>query len=470
MERGLEGSSVRRFKFLELFAGQAGFSGAVELAGGELVEVMNHQDSWTTSWDILVDEDFERARAWVREADHTHLAPPCKSFTKARRSDKFGATKVVRSQAQPEGWGDPLTVEGNKIVERTAVLLDEAQAARNTASLENPEDSFIWEQPTLERHMKRMRKVGLDQCPYGAETKKPTGILTDAVWMTDVCARCVEARPHEHMPGGLAGRTLDYFFDPPREVWKTALAAEYPTGLCWAWAQSLVRFLKTEEGLVTLQKKAIRVEGNALRAVRPEVQSKQPASNRERREMENNQAVGGLRNPYGAIQSKAAAWKVGASVRHVLLGVIKGNTRELHALASGAPFTGFHEDTVEAAASALSSLAGVKPEAPSPIRVTLLESLLKMSHDPEKDVANWLREGFPLGIEKELGVNKQRIPSDRGGYKSCGTIKTVPTAYRLVRCRPSRKLQVLPGGRASSSRRIGASGRSGLCNTRREGA
>ena len=46
----------------------------------------------------------------------THLAPPCKSFTKARRSDKFGATKVVRSQAQPEGWGDPLTVEGNKIV------------------------------------------------------------------------------------------------------------------------------------------------------------------------------------------------------------------------------------------------------------------------------------------------------------------------------------------------------------------
>ena len=146
-----------------------------------------------------------------------------------------------------------------------------------------------------------MRKVGLDQCPYGAETKKPTGILTDAAWMADVCARCVDARPHQHMPGGLAGKTLDYFVDPPREVWKTALAAEYPTGLCWAWAQSLVRFLKTEEGLVTLQKKAIKVEGNALRAARPEVQSKQPASNRERREMENNQAVGGLRNLYGAI-------------------------------------------------------------------------------------------------------------------------------------------------------------------------
>ena len=165
------------------------------MAGGDLVEVMNHQDSWTTKWDILVDEDFEKARGWVREADHTHLAPPCKSFTKARRSDKFGTTKVVRSQAQPEGWGDPLTVEGNKIVERVSVLLDEAQSARNTTSLENPEDSFIWEQPTLERHMKRMGKVGLDQCPYGAETKKPTGILTDASWMAMFVPG---ARRHDH--------------------------------------------------------------------------------------------------------------------------------------------------------------------------------------------------------------------------------------------------------------------------------
>ena len=405
MERGREGQSVRPFRFLELFAGQAGFSGAVKLAGGDLVEVMNHQDSWTTKWDILVDEDFEKARGWVREADHTHLAPPCKSFTKARRSDKFGTTKVVRSQAQPEGWGDPLTVEGNKIVERVSVLLDEAQSARNTTSLENPEDSFIWEQPTLERHMKRMGKVGLDQCPYGAETKKPTGILTDASWMADVCARCEEARPHEHMPGGLVGKTLDHFFDPPREVWKTALAAEYPTGLCWAWAQSLVRFLKTEEGRVALQKKTFRVKGNALSAVQPEVQTRHPASNRERREIENDRAVGGLRNPYRAIQSKAAAWKLGASVRHVLLGVVKENSRELHTLVSGGSFAGFHKDTVAAAASALSSLVGVEQETPSPIRVTLLEKLLERSQDPEKDVTQWLREGFPLGIEKELGIN-----------------------------------------------------------------
>eukprot|EP00435_Cladocopium_sp_Y103_P061397 s1539_g23.t1 len=122
--------------------------------------------------------------------------------------------------------------EGNKIAERVGILLDDAESAGNTSSVENPEDSFIWEQPTLRRHVKKKEKIGLDQCPYGAETKKPTGILTDATWMKTVSARCHQAKPHEHMPGGLSGRTLDYFYDPPREVWKTSLAAEYPTGLC----------------------------------------------------------------------------------------------------------------------------------------------------------------------------------------------------------------------------------------------
>ena len=424
MEKGLEGSIVRRFKFLELFAGQAGFSGAVELAGGELVEVMNHQDSWTTSWDILVDEDFERARAWVREADHTHLAPPCKSFTKARRSDKFGATKVVRSQAQPEGWGDPLTVEGNKIVERAAVLLDEAQVARNTASLENPEDSFIWEQPTLERHMKRMRKVGVDQCPYGAETKKPTGILTDAAWMADVCARCVDARARTY--ARRAGwKDPGLFLRSSQGSVENCFGSRVPHWTLLGMGAVTCPLLEDggRTGDVAKESHQSGRERTQSGAARGTVKA---ASKQSRKERDGKQPGSrGLRNPYGAIQSKAAAWKLGASVHHVLLGVIKANTRELQALTSGAPFAGFREDTVEAATSALSSLAGVKLEAPSPIRVTLLESLLNMSHDPEKDVANWLREAFPLGIEKELGVNNV-FPMTEGDTKAVELSRQFP--------------------------------------------
>eukprot|EP00435_Cladocopium_sp_Y103_P039029 s2094_g10.t1 len=371
----LDASVVRPFRFLELFAGQAGFSGAVALACGHLVEVMNHQDAWTTSWDILNDGDFEAARAWVREADHTHLAPPCKSFTRARRSDKHGTAKILRSPAQPAGWGDPMAEEGNKIAERVGILLDEAEAAGNTSSVENPEDSFIWEQQTLKRHVNKKEKVGLDQCPYGAETKKPTGILTDADWMKTVCNRCHQARPHEHMPGGLSGRTMDYFFDPPREVWKTSLAAEYPTGLCWAWAKALEKFLKSTSGQATLVKKTFTVSGKSLKVVEAEVKTKQPSSNKERREMENNKAVGGLRNPFQCHPKQHEGLE------------------------------GFKEETAEEAAKAMAATLGIAHGAATPLRVDLLAALLSASLDPEKDVQNWLKDGFPLGIEKELTVN-----------------------------------------------------------------
>ena len=38
-------------------------------------------------WDILSDEGYKWAQAQVEEADWTHAAFPCKSFTRARRSD-----------------------------------------------------------------------------------------------------------------------------------------------------------------------------------------------------------------------------------------------------------------------------------------------------------------------------------------------------------------------------------------------
>eukprot|EP00435_Cladocopium_sp_Y103_P060961 s1539_g22.t1 len=123
------------------------------------------------------------------------------------------------------------------------------------------------------------------------------------------------------------------------------------------------------------------------------------------REMENNKAIGGLRNPYRAIRNNMKTWKVGASVRHALIGILKENLVELQALVQGKPFSGFREETAERAAKDLSALMGAPHLPPSPLRVELLDSLLKSSSDPEQDVQDWLKDGFPLGIEKELKVN-----------------------------------------------------------------
>eukprot|EP00435_Cladocopium_sp_Y103_P002331 s6101_g1.t1 len=93
------------------------------------------------------------------------------------------------------------------------------------------------------------------------------------------------------------------------------------------------------------------------------------------------------------------------SVRHTLLGILKGNLAELQPLARGEPFLGFSKETAEEAAKAMAAVLGVVHRAPTPLRVDLLDALLSASSDPERDVQDWLREGFPLGIEKELKVN-----------------------------------------------------------------
>ena len=401
------GPDHRKFRFLELFAGHAGFSGAVKLKCKESVEVGMEQDYWTTSWDILVDSDFERARRWVKEVDHVHFAPPCRSFTRARRRDKFGSVPILRTDENPKGWGHPLAEEGNKVGERTAILMDEASEGGATTSTENPFDSFLWEQTFMARHVKRMKKVELHQCVYGAEVKKPTAILTDAPWMEEVNGLCQEAPEHQHLPGGLSGKTFDYSQDPPVEVWKTSLASEYPTGLCWAWATALSNYLQKPEVKDWLSRTTTVVTATTLKQSGRAQPVHQAKSRKEERELENQKAIGGLRDPYKAVLHNGAAWKVGATIRHALLTVIRQAIRRgENPQKIGTGFQGFSERTVEEAATALAREMKVEAEEPSPIRVSLLEALLKASRDAEEDVTEWLRTGFPLGIDKELKVNR----------------------------------------------------------------
>ena len=95
-----------RYKFLELFAGYGGFTGAVREACGLRVEVMDEQDQWTTEWDITNDEHFKKAKVWAREADHTHLASVQVDDTcsERRRAWKRAGYQV---RCQPNGMGTP---------------------------------------------------------------------------------------------------------------------------------------------------------------------------------------------------------------------------------------------------------------------------------------------------------------------------------------------------------------------------
>ena len=133
--------SVKKFVFLELFAGMAGFSHYVKEKCGDKVLVLTPLDA-LEGWDILSGEGLALAEKEIMNADHVHIAWPCRSLSRARRSDHHGSVKVVRSEEFPRGWGDPISEEGNRFVDIAVAIAHKCMDLGITFSMENPEDSY----------------------------------------------------------------------------------------------------------------------------------------------------------------------------------------------------------------------------------------------------------------------------------------------------------------------------------------
>ena len=116
------------------------------------------------------------------------MAPPCHTFTKARRSDQFGKVRIMRTKEAPEGkLYDQAAQDANLLANRCAALATEQGKNNRYFSIENPKKSFIWELKLLKRaeKLEGVSIVHIDQCAYGSPHKKPTTILTNAPWILD---------------------------------------------------------------------------------------------------------------------------------------------------------------------------------------------------------------------------------------------------------------------------------------------
>ena len=168
-----------------------------------------------------------------------HLAPPCLSFSRARRCS-------TRTAAVPEGDGtDPVETEGNAHAAFARQVCITCLAASVDFSLEHPRLSFLWWLRSFKALalLPNVRYVDLDQCTFGARppdaalfsgdvrTMKPTRILTTAAAMEVLAERC--RRDHEHVQ--LKGNVPAQFGGGKR----TSKAAAYPEGLCRRWAEAV---------------------------------------------------------------------------------------------------------------------------------------------------------------------------------------------------------------------------------------
>lgn len=224
----------KRFTFLELFAGLAGLTLAVGRLGS-LFTALSPNDSLYGD-DMSDPDEFARIVRVLEseDVDWAHMAPVCRTMSAARRSDASGHVPVLRSPDKPEGWSEE-AMQVNDLAERCVVIAEEQMKRGKFFSIENPKDSFIWQLKGFKRlaSLEGVFLVTFDQCAYGAPWKKPTSLLTNAPWLLKENKKRGEISPRKHVI--LKGRVWSYKVD--NWVWLTSEAAEYPSGLCEAWAQ-----------------------------------------------------------------------------------------------------------------------------------------------------------------------------------------------------------------------------------------
>lgn len=255
--------------------------------------------------------------------------------------------------------------------------------------MENPEGSYIWLYGPVKRllQLDKVRLIAGDQCQFMGEFVKPTGWLTNAEFPQVLQRRCPGRPTHKHEP--LMGFTLDFYGN---EVFKTALAAEYPQGLC----------IELAKGYVEAVKKAGPRQVTWVQKFEEDVKDKDLCSKKAHRERENEQCVGGLRNPWQAI-NKLPHWK---TVGRLVWRTLQASLGQLDEFRNLATWVGFERDMsqkheLDWVRSRIGHTLCCQTQETG-LWGNLLERLVDSSQDPDVEVATWPNKGTPLGILNEI--------------------------------------------------------------------
>ena len=227
----------------------------------------------TTPYDIkispLMDFFSESGKAIWEDLDQTpaeaeHHAPDCKTMSRARGKPFWLEGEWVRG---PPALRDEKNVmgfnnlrghqavqvrQGNRMALRSVKRCKELHEAGKVFTLEHPWRSFLWYmKATVElAALPGVRMAVFSNCCFGGRRQKWTALLTNSQHIYEAL----------HTPECHHGLTQDYqpFYDEEGVIqFPTEMEAEYPPGLCQAYAQGLRT--EMEERGVWPEEKAFRL-------------------------------------------------------------------------------------------------------------------------------------------------------------------------------------------------------------------
>ena len=169
-----------------------------------------------------------------------HFGTPCNSYSAARKED--GGPPPLRSFAFPDGLPSLTGLNacivflGNLFKERTCEACLAIVNLGGDFSIENPLHSLLWATPSIQALIWNARawEVDLDQCAFGAPSRKPTKILMSDQRMQAALQRSC---PGNHKHQVLKGKVWSDQFQ--RVVYRTKLAQVYPWDLCNQMAEDI---------------------------------------------------------------------------------------------------------------------------------------------------------------------------------------------------------------------------------------
>ena len=183
------------------------------------------------------DKTFQRLCLDAEAAgQYWHFALPCKSFSRLSINLNGG----TRTNDKPWGSGElGREILGNKLLERTVLLIQILIRHGSYWSLENPRTSLVFRMPTIVDIQTRSdtHVIHFDQCMYGLKfddsspherCQKPTRIITNLSTLKQLEQSCDHSHVHIHAVGGFRG--------PTGWTKRSTAAAAYPDALCERWA------------------------------------------------------------------------------------------------------------------------------------------------------------------------------------------------------------------------------------------
>ena len=469
---------ARVFKFLHLFSGPRDVIGEklvekgkkenlrVEVCSIDL-KIKHSIPEKNLAADLTAEQPYNSFLEWTKEGefDGSHSGFPCNTFSVARWNPMPGHPGPLRSGAEIYGLAGNSKEKQEQADQGTllairSVWIAEAQVAsserRHTpavATLENPpgneEKGSAWLLPEVKKFMANNSETAdFNTCAY-METKKRWkkagrfgGKLPGLAGLSKPCM-CPAWVVHEALVGAN----------------KTSAAAEYPDKLAEAYAELVIRVWKkqlqlewwrNQTDLTTREVEMLRAaENKRKRDDRPPGRKVAPRpsllipherrdevapgdamhdnvdeemhmpgplkpSKKETRELENHNAIGGMRNPTRAVDRLASVGSFGRKMVKWWVDFVKEYPEALvTAQLYGSPVCQPIEDVTEAWRKVLKEKMKTHEiksdmvmkenwEFTSPLQADMWDAWHKHSGDPEKYIGKWAREGCPLGMECEI--------------------------------------------------------------------